>query len=126
MLLVHFPSLLRLRPSRYGRDHQASDEISPPHGFPPLWRRIVTWQRCNAHGRYWSCSKVQTEQMSSGLCLKADARRFEYTPKKRVLMANNPCSPHDPNGATDAAVLRRLGDEFARVLLAAIPRRAAV
>jgi hypothetical protein len=59
MLLVHFPSLLRLRPSRYGRDHQASDEISPPHGFPPLWRRVITFcaigsQRNYARGRYGS------------------------------------------------------------------------
>jgi hypothetical protein len=32
---VNFPSLLCLRPSRYGREHETSDEVSPPHlGFP--------------------------------------------------------------------------------------------
>src|SRR5215472_5832738 len=35
---------------------------------------------------------------------------YEYTPKKRVLMANNPRSPHDPNAPTDVAVPRPLGD----------------
>jgi hypothetical protein len=52
---VDFPSLLCLRPSHCGREHQASDEVSPPHGIPPLLERIVTfraieWERRNAHG----------------------------------------------------------------------------
>jgi hypothetical protein len=38
---VHFPSLLGLCPSRCGREHQTSDEISPPHSLPPLLESIT-------------------------------------------------------------------------------------
>jgi hypothetical protein len=34
---VDFPSLLCLRPSHCSREHQTSYEVSPPHGFPPLF-----------------------------------------------------------------------------------------
>jgi hypothetical protein len=49
-----------------------------------------------------------------------------YTPSlpKRVLMAINPCSPHDPNAATNAAVPWRLGE--ARLLFATGPCGAAI
>jgi hypothetical protein len=69
---VNFPSLLCLRRPHCGREYQASDEISPAHGFPPLLETIVTfraieWQRGNGHGSYGSLTVVRAFMVSAML-----------------------------------------------------------
>ena len=92
------------------RTHQTRNEVSPPHGFPPLLERIVTfraieWQRRNAHGSYGSiapnAARVLQQRMSVAprLCSLIPGLGVKLSTiilaEPTVLSAVGACPPHD-------------------------------